>query len=763
MAPLLLVVLAASTVTFDREAALKKFLAEPCEQSDVWRGMWEGMKERSPCVILHAAKPEPQTFEQAQSELAKAWAIPPAAALPLLEAELFSRTDTRHYNDKEARAWVTSKFEEALAAAPGSPAVVHAIAAGQGDGATLDQLERSLKAFTHPASVAKTLLRTYPSVEALGAVVALKDDPSSLPAVAEALVDEGDYPTNVGLRVLQLGLATPVSFNALGPLARALLEEALEKHLPELAFDLWDGFPAPVREFVLTPPALVQTRRREHQDLALEMAVAALEIGREPDAALFAPRVPEPEWPKATKRRRHDDNCNQAVLRETLLRARDPKRSAKDSFTLGRALQTCYYRRGFERVFADLLRAKQPALAQRLQSRLRHVFDDYRDDDLLPVVKEFAAPADELIAAAKERRAKAISAYLARVEPPASSPTFDLLSRLLDVPAWSPWKEKPLPTGVTPAPTGPGYSRFEEKLALPKGYWAIRVERKKKELWVVAASQNADPTGEATSGGYWLLHSRSDGVEWDPPIYTGLRVMQPYVVTENSTMPLFQGGRITLEVQVKELNLDSLRFPPIGAAILRKASGLYLEATLAELRRDSDRDRLSDLLETRLLSDPRSADSDKDGLNDGEDSFPTVPFPKEEPHPNTDLLTAILAEVLREEKPAGNVVGTGASEFEKAAGRRAPIARDRAVFIVGNRQDFIGVRSSSLVIVLTEQEVERISRERGLLYPLEIEFVIDEAGENAQINWSERWRGGSYDAHKEDGRWVLESTGFWIT
>ncbi len=163
-----------------------------------------------------------------------------------------------------------------------------------------------------------------------------------------------------------------------------------------------------------------------------------------------------------------------------------------------------------------------------------------------------------------------------------------------------------------------------------------------------------------------------------------------------------------------------------------------------------------------MLTDSNNSDTDGDGFNDEEDSFPTVPFPKVEPPPSVDLMTAFFTEVFRGAKISPLVVGTGTTALEQF-GRPAPIAAERIVFVKGNRSDFVGVRTSKRIIVLTEAEAERASKERGLLYPMQIETVIDERGENAFIVWSERWRGGSYEAYKAKGVWILLIKDEWIT
>jgi hypothetical protein len=108
--------LLATAPTVDREAELNHYLNESCSREDVWRNMWQGMQQTSPCEVLHALEPPPKDFDAAAAELARAWNIPLPAAIPLLDAELFARAhvlDKKKYSD-----WIASRFAEAITAAP---------------------------------------------------------------------------------------------------------------------------------------------------------------------------------------------------------------------------------------------------------------------------------------------------------------------------------------------------------------------------------------------------------------------------------------------------------------------------------------------------------------------------------------------------------------------------------------------------------------------------------------------------------------------
>ena len=56
----------------------------------------------------------------------------------------------------------------------------------------------------------------------------------------------------------------------------------------------------------------------------------------------------------------------------------------------------------------------------------------------------------------------------------------------------------------------------------------LRIETRGDEIVALASSQDVDPTGDFSAGGYWIVRSTDRGATWNPPLYTGLRVAQPY-------------------------------------------------------------------------------------------------------------------------------------------------------------------------------------------------------------------------------------------
>ncbi|WP_395846494.1 hypothetical protein [Cystobacter fuscus] len=50
-----------------------------------------------------------------------------------------------------------------------------------------------------------------------------------------------------------------------------------------------------------------------------------------------------------------------------------------------------------------------------------------------------------------------------------------------------------------------------------------------------------------------------------------------------------------------------------------------------------------------------------------------------------------------------------------------------------------------------------------MFFTLNLDVYVNLAGDRALLVWNERWRGGSFLARRDKGRWVLESRGNWVT
>jgi hypothetical protein len=349
------------------------------------------------------------------------------------------------------------------------------------------------------------------------------------------------------------------------------------------------------------------------------------------------------------------------------------------------------------------------------------------------------------------------------------------MDRAIDATATNAWIEQPLPPALRTQRDPDGNCRRCDGGKPPA--WSARLPRGELVRWgqvgqrivAITASQSLDPVGELSSGGYWLSVSDDRGATFGPPLYTGLHVFGPYVVRPASKLPLLDGDDLQLEVAVRELDPESITFPPVGVRFKREADDLVLRLPLAELQRDRDDDGLSDTVETAMLLDPDVADTDGDSIADGADMLPNVPWRDGAGNERAAALAVALDGILGKE--FGAIVTTSAhapafdSALAGAIGTGTEAHNTRGVtFLHGPADAFAPLALRQQVVVLGDAQVARLQQARGAFYAIEIGgFALDRAGVEGTLWWSASWTGGSFRLHKRDGKWVAESTGSWIT
>jgi hypothetical protein len=355
-------------------------------------------------------------------------------------------------------------------------------------------------------------------------------------------------------------------------------------------------------------------------------------------------------------------------------------------------------------------------------------------------------------------------------------PAAATVDRLLRKPAVVRFAEKPLPEGIRPIELE--WQEIEKRqkamaaeVSLPAGFGMIRAERLGDRAVPIGVSQDLDPVGEVSAGAYWVILSSDGGRTWGPPLYTGLRVNQPYVVRAVSDLPLLADGHLRMEVEIAELDGSKIVFPPIGLATKRTAKGLYLDIPLALLEQDSDGDGLTDLAEERLLTDPESRDTDGDGLEDAVDPLPTIPFQGGVPSAAARALAAFVADLWKGgtgalvegvsggPQPLGGIVGSGGTRVGGS-----PLDR-KTLFLVADRALFAMLSPTRRVVVLTAEEMEAAQKKFGPFFPSRLElFVFDRSGRRAYAVWSASWEGGQKLLEENaDGSWKATQTTWWIT
>lgn len=345
--------------------------------------------------------------------------------------------------------------------------------------------------------------------------------------------------------------------------------------------------------------------------------------------------------------------------------------------------------------------------------------------------------------------------------------------------ATPPWHAQPLPAAWrTPHPKqkrGGIPSEFSQADRLdPSPAWSkrlppgelVRYAQSGHRIVAITASQSLDPVGEISSGGYWVSISDDDGASFAPPLYTGLRAFSPYTIRGASKLPLIDGDTLQIEVALRRIDPDKVVFPPIMLPVTESRNDLFLRIPLADLRRDSDGDGLTDLAEQAMLLDPTRTDTDGDGLADGIDMMPQVPR-SSTPAPQAAAMSTLLNELLgksfgaivttsahRSEEPAsGYVAGTGTDVHHEAG----------ATFLVVPAAYLSGIETRQRMIALSPMQAERLQHTRNAL-PLRITFFeISRSGDRGIATWTAGWTGGTFLLTKNGESWTLKSISHWIT
>lgn len=141
--------------------------------------------------------------------------------------------------------------------------------------------------------------------------------------------------------------------------------------------------------------------------------------------------------------------------------------------------------------------------------------------------------------------------------------------------------------------------------------------------------------------GLWVAYSTDAGTSWEY-YYTGLVQEKPLFVKWYSNTPLInENGDLQIEAS---LFIQNRTIGPWGMEHFKLAEdGLLLTFDLQTLRRDSDNDGLTDIVETKFHTDPNNPDTDGDGIPDNLDMNPRFSLPR------TDK-TIVFESVLNEDE-----------------------------------------------------------------------------------------------------------------
>lgn len=783
------------------EAALRKLLQKlkKLKEPDDYGGwLFERLDLEDPYRVLLRAARESIEPAHAIAKLRERYTLNEAEARGLLIGQLAYRPPGQSlYESPEGIQFAMNTYREALKQAPSSLVLLVAMLSLPPAYETQpEELEASvlsaLDSAPSPVGLALQLSRGGGGPDGWGvslAAYAVSRQPDVLPRALETLgLDGTDRRATLFYFAAYQALRSRPQPAVPPALTERLLRNLVSHELPSLVVELVRQLPASQREELLAGRSSMKERDEGYSvngmngrwfapdDLRNDISAALLSAGEGQGAkewfesARTAPLPMKDGEPAGEVR-------VLAPERDLLALTLDPK-PGSDPFEI--LMETGI--QGMRKYPWDVLLAQQlqawyPERARRLLSSAVNDERGEKHPEMLPL-REHLTFLDAALAAfdaADKARLAQLEAALAAVPARASDskaarpdPMASRIRELLAAPPASPFTEHPL--SEAPKPKGPARWRpVKSELKPPDGFYPVRAERSGKRVLLLALSQRLDPAGEVSGGGYWLLESKDRGRTWDSPLYTGLRQYRPYELAKRSSLPMLDGDTLQLEASVRELEEQSITFPPLGLATKREQKGLFVRAPLAELQKDSDADGLPDLVEQRLLTDPNAADTDADGLPDGEDALPQVPAVHEGAQsPEASLLSAFITlQQGGEEALKGLQVGLpdeGAPPDElRLPTGPTPESRYDVTFLEMERGPLRGVRLSSRTIVLTQEELSAAQERFGRFYPLRIDIQLDAKGDQAVIKWDEHWRGGTYEARMKDGQWVFESRGEWIT
>ncbi|MDP1739281.1 MAG: hypothetical protein Q8L23_17795 [Caulobacter sp.] len=317
---------------------------------------------------------------------------------------------------------------------------------------------------------------------------------------------------------------------------------------------------------------------------------------------------------------------------------------------------------------------------------------------------------------------------------------------------------------VPPALRGPGSTPPEAWLKtlapLPPGFQPVRVGRDGDRVAIISLSQQFDPTGEVSGGGYWVHLSKDGGKNWDRPLYTGLSQFYPYVVEGTATLPLFDGETLNLAVSVQEIDTDTIMYPPVATRSKRQESDLYLRIPLAELSRDSDGDGLSDIAAEHLLLSPTPAGSTPFVVGARTDTRCGGPQ-----SPMQEAMGAVLTRLFS--RPTGAII----EPVDRPHGALGLMGwtttatnPQRPIFVLGDPADFACLRIDRLMIVYSPADLPALRRRTPDFQPMDLgDLILNRAGDRGYFVYSNGWSGGTIGLRKVEGRWLFKELSSWIS
>jgi hypothetical protein len=258
--------------------------------------------------------------------------------------------------------------------------------------------------------------------------------------------------------------------------------------------------------------------------------------------------------------------------------------------------------------------------------------------------------------------------------------------------------------------------------------------------------------------GYWLAISNDFGKSWKR-YYPGLVKSNFYFIKPIPKVPFFKTpSTVQLEFAlVRKIQQETLPVGPAEYELLQ--DNLLMEINIPILTKDSDKDGLTDVMESKLFLNPYQRDTDEDGIEDSADKNPRFE--------NQQNKHSLLYNYLLEH------AGMGDSTFiafdNPNLDQREPAYRDtvsHTYLIVTDDRNLLHVDGTrNRYILMTREEYQAYAKRNyisvGRLYVSPL-FQVDNDSDYMKIHVSRDISGSDYLIIERDNGWIVKYIGGYI-